>query len=336
MSTNNSYYPLTFAPALKSYIWGGRNLEEKFGRILPPDTIIAESWEISAHPDGESTVLQGVHAGLTLSQLHQKLGIDLIGTRNAWAQAREKFPLLIKLLDANHPLSVQVHPRDEYALAHEGNELGKTEMWVILHAEPDAAIILGVTEGTTPEQFATAIQEGRLEPHLHYLPVRTGDHVCVPAGSLHAILGGILIAEIQQNSNTTYRVYDWNRVDQHGKSRPLHIAKALDVTNFSQVEPHICAPELVEEANGVRRWLLCHNEYFTVERVELESGASWQGVCDGSTLEIWGVIEGAGEIGYSAETLPLTAIQFALLPAVLGEFTISAEVPSTFLRAYVS
>ncbi|HFC11999.1 MAG TPA: mannose-6-phosphate isomerase, partial [Anaerolineae bacterium] len=233
-------YPLTFSPVLKDYIWGGRNLETLFGRSLPPDIDIAESWEIAAHKDGQSVVLDGALAGLTLGEVHERLGLDLIGRRNAWAQERGKFPLLIKLLDANRPLSVQVHPNDAYALAHEGNELGKTEMWVILSASADAAVIYGVTAGTTPENFAQAIADGKLEPHLHYLPVAAGDFIDVPAGTLHAIMGGIVLAEIQQNSNTTYRVYDWNRLGKDGQPRPLHIAQALETINFELVEPAKC------------------------------------------------------------------------------------------------
>jgi len=131
-----TFYPLLFTPVLKDYIWGGRNLE-KLGRDLP-DGIIAESWEIAGHPDGTTAVANGTYAGKLLTEIQEELGLDLIGTNCAWAQERGKFPLLIKLLDANRPLSVQVHPKDDYALAHEGNELGKTEMWVVLHAEPGA------------------------------------------------------------------------------------------------------------------------------------------------------------------------------------------------------
>jgi mannose-6-phosphate isomerase len=257
--------------------------------------------------------------------------LDLIGSNNAWAQERGKFPLLIKLLDANRALSVQVHPNDAYALKNEGNELGKTEMWVVLHAEPDAAIILGVKAGTTPENFRQAILDGDLEKYLHRVPVQAGDVVCVPAGSLHAILGGLLIAEIQQNSNTTYRVYDWNRVGADGRGRPLHIDQALDVINFDQVAPGLCPPELVHEANGTRRYRLCRNRYFVTERVEMAAGAVFNGRCDGSSLEIWGVIEGEALVN----DVTVTAVNFTLLPAALGDFTITAATESILLRTYV-
>jgi mannose-6-phosphate isomerase len=327
-------YPLLFEPVLKNYIWGGRNLE-KLGRCLPPG-LTAESWEIAAHEDGTAVVSNGHFAGQPLTSVHQELGLALIGTNNAWAQGRNKFPLLIKLLDANWPLSVQVHPDDDYALEHEGNELGKTEMWVVLHAEPEAAIILGVTPGTTPANFRQAILERDLEKYLHRIPVKAGDVVCVPAGSLHAILGGLIIAEIQQNSNTTYRVYDWNRVDAEGKGRPLHIDKALDVINFDQVAPELCQPELIDQADGVadgvRRYRLCRNRYFVTEQVDMEAGAEFNGRCDGSTLEIWGVIEGEVKIN----DVGLTAVGFTLLPAALGDFAIRTAGRGTLLRSYVA
>lgn len=332
---SSTLYPLTFTPVLKDYIWGGRNLERLLGRALP-DGIIAESWEIAAHEDGTATVENGRFAGKRLTEVHAELGLDLIGTNCAWAQERNKFPLLIKLLDANRELSVQVHPKDDYALAHEGNELGKTEMWVVLDAKPNAQVILGVKDGTTPAAFRQAIADGNLEPYMHYLPVQQGDVICVPAGSLHAILDGVLIAEIQQNSNTTYRVYDWNRL-QNGKPRPLHVDKALDVINFDQVEPSLCPPPMTAESDGIKQFLLCQNEYFVTERVEMEAGAAFNGRCDGSSLEIWGVINGSATIGSDASAnVDLKAVQFTLLPAALGNFSVTTHEATTLLRTYVS
>lgn len=328
---SDTLYPLLFRPVLKDYLWGGRNLASRLGRALPADGVIAESWEIAAHEDGASVVENGPYAGQTLTQVHAALGIDLIGTNNAWAQARGKFPLLIKLLDAAAPLSVQVHPDDAYALAHEGNELGKSEMWVVLHAEPDAELIVGVAAGVTREAFRQAIAENRLEPFLHRLPVRAGDHVCVPAGTLHAIMGGLLIAEIQQNSNTTYRVYDWGRVGADGKGRPLHVEQALAVIDFDRVAPQIVPPRLLVEEPGLRRELLCRNRYFTTERVTLAAGAQFHGLCAGESLEIWGAIAGEATVNGAS----LAAVRFCLLPAALGEFVVTARTEATLLRTYV-
>jgi mannose-6-phosphate isomerase len=324
-------YPLLFEPVLKDYIWGGRNLETILGRTLPPGKI-AESWEIAAHEDGTTAVANGRFAGTPLTNLHQQLGPDLIGSNNQWAQERDKFPLLVKLLDAHQPLSVQVHPDDAYALAHEGNELGKAEMWVVLRASEEAAVILGVTPQTTRRAFRQAIDTGNLEPFLHRIPVKAGDVVCVPARSLHAIMGGLLIVEIQQNSNTTYRVFDWNRLQADGTPRALHVDRAMDVINFDQVAPGLCRPALISDQDGVRRHRLCHNRYFTTERVEISPGGEFVGECNGRSLEIWGVLDGQAMIN----DLTLTAVRFTLLPAALGNFTVRAKTDTTLLRTYTA
>lgn len=325
----SSLYPLTFKPVLKDYIWGGRNLE-RLGRTLPKG-IIAESWEIAGHKNGTTIVNNGHYAGKRLTELHEELGLDLIGQNCLWAQERGKFPLLVKLLDANRPLSVQVHPKDDYALAHEGNELGKSEMWVVLFAEPGARLILGVKSGANRAAFKEAILAGRLEPFLHTIPVSTGDHICVPAGSLHAIMDGLIIAEIQQNSDTTYRVYDWNRLGADGQPRPLHIDKALDVINFNQVEPQLAPAKLIESGSGIRRALLCRNQYFVTERIELAAGSVYEGNCYGDSLEIWGVLSGTVQIN----KVEFDGVCFTLLPAAMGNFYVKASVNATLLRTYV-
>lgn len=331
--TSETLYPLLFVPVLKDYIWGGRNLE-RFGRQLPHGRI-AESWEIAAHNDGDTVIANGKFAGMTLTKLHERLGLDLIGTRNAWAQERGKFPLLIKLLDANDKLSVQVHPDDHYALLHEGNELGKTEMWVILDAKPDAAIILGLQSGTTPEKFSAALADGTLETRLHVIPIRTGDFVCVPSGTLHAILGGAVIAEVQQNSNTTYRVYDWGRRENDGAQRELHIRQALDVIDFDAVEPSLGQPiPLIDDSSqgfGFQRWQLCKNHYFTTERIDFSPHSEFRGMCDGQTCEIWGVIDGEVWIN----DLRMSHIQFSLIPATLGYFEVKSHSAAVCLRVLV-
>ena len=335
MSAAQPLYPLLFKPVLKDYIWGGRNLETRLDRDLPPGTEIAESWEIAAHTNGDVVVQNGPLAGNTLSSLHEKYGLRLIGRYAEWAQTRSKFPLLVKLLDANRKLSVQVHPDDDYALKHEGNELGKSEMWVVLHAESDAAIVLGLQPGTTREKIENAIHSGSLEHFLHKLPVNTGDFICLPAGTLHAILGGLIIAEIQQNSDTTYRVYDWERVGHDGKPRPLHVDKALDVINFDQVAPDLPSAQLLHEENGVARWQLCHTPYFIVERVHLDAGVTFHDTCDGRTLHIWGAIDGAASVGGGGQQIDLPAVTFTLLPAALGEYTITAHEDCTLLFTHL-
>jgi len=199
-------YPLTFDPVFKDYVWGGRNLAEKLGRQIP-EGVVAESWEIAAHPHGSSLINNGPLAGQTLTDAMELWGEALIGSNSQQALELGKFPLLIKLLDANRWLSVQVHPDDTYGLANEG-EFGKTEMWIVLEAEPGAEIIYGFTRGVNVERYAAEVAADRAADSLHRLPVKKGDVIFVPAGAIHALGPGIIVAEIQQNSDTTYRIYD--------------------------------------------------------------------------------------------------------------------------------
>jgi mannose-6-phosphate isomerase len=332
---NPNIYPLIFTPVFRDYLWGGRNLAIQLGRALPPG-IVAESWEISGHPSSPTPIENGPLAGQTLPQALNLLGLDLVGQRSQAMLARDKFPLLIKLLDANHPLSVQVHPDDTYAHTHENGELGKTEMWYILYAQPGAQIIYGLKPGVTPVTFKQAFEAGQLENYLHHLPVKAGDTIFVPSGSVHALMEGLLLAEIQQNSDTTYRVYDWNRVDASGQPRPLHLDKALEVINFAQVEPGPAEPHLLAEDDILRRQLLVTCPYFTVEKITFkQTGASFSGQADGRTFEIWGAMTGQGQVTWAGAPLDLAAVRFALLPATLGDFKLTAAAPSEFLRVYV-
>jgi mannose-6-phosphate isomerase len=263
------------------------------------------------------------------------LGDRLAGTRAAWALRRGKFPLLVKLLDARQDLSVQVHPDDDYALAHENGELGKTEMWYVLHAEPGARLILGLQPGTTRVAFREALEAGTLEDVLRYVPVGAGQAVPVPAGTVHALLSGIVVTEIQQNSDTTYRVYDWGRVGADGNPRPLHIEKALDVIAFGEEQPGAAVRLPLSDAAGVMRSELVRSRYFVVEEVSLAPGAAHRGSCDGSTLEIWGCMAGEVAVEWQGQPIVLPAIRYVLLPAALGPFEIVARKPSTCLRVYL-
>jgi mannose-6-phosphate isomerase len=326
-------YPLTFEPALQEYIWGGRNLERLFRRALPPPPAkVAESWEISAHRAGESIVANGPHKGTGLAALTAQLGSALVGRRHDPALP---FPLLVKLLDATDRLSLQVHPPDDYARRHEPGEQGKSEMWLALHAEPGAAIIRGVRPGVTVESFRAAALAGQLEPLLNVIPLRAGDFVCVPSGTLHAILGGLVIAEIQQSSNVTYRVYDWGRLGANGQPRPLHLEKALQVSDFSPAEPRLGQPRPEPAPVGVKRWTLCANEHFVVERWHLDSGAKVEGHTDGGSLEIWGRLSGDVVITGGGASVAMASLGFCLLPAALGDYTIAAAHDSTLVRAYL-
>ena len=233
-------YPLKFTPVYQERIWGGTGLALEFGRKLPSDRV-GESWEISAHPNGLSRVSNGPLAGESIPQLIGDFGTAFLGVK-APSQAFERFPLLIKLLDASEKLSVQVHPGNAYALEHEG-ELGKYEIWYILAAKPGAKIVYGLKTGTDKAAFEEALACGDLESCLNEVPVKAGEVYAIPPGLVHALGAGIMVAEIQQNSDTVYRVYDYNRVDQSGKTRALHLQKALDVIRFDDFLPdHPLAP----------------------------------------------------------------------------------------------
>ncbi|MBW7884340.1 MAG: mannose-6-phosphate isomerase [Caldilineaceae bacterium] len=325
--TDHPLYPLTFDPVFKDYPWGGRNLQTVLGRKIP-DGIVAESWDIAAHPDGSTAVNTGPLKGKTLPEVQALLGPALVGERSAQALELGRFPLLIKLLDANRWLSVQVHPDDAYGLEHEG-EFGKTEMWVVLHAAPGAELIYGFQAGMTRERYAQEIGTERSADGLHRVAVKPGDVIFVPAGSIHALGPGIIVAEIQQNSNTTYRIYDW------GRPRPLHLQQALAVLNFDLIEPEPTRPVVMMEDDGFKVEQLVSCPYFETERVTMPAGYEFFGLCDGDTFEIWAVLAGEIVVHSDAEPVTLTAVQWVLLPAELGEFQIEASSDTVLLRVFV-
>lgn len=200
--------PLKFTPVYKRKIWGGNNLAKVYNRFLPSDRV-GESWDVSTHKDGQSIVAEPAHlAGKSLQELCECFPEKILGTKDP------TFPLLVKIIDANSPLSVQVHPDNSYARKFENEKFGKNEFWYVLAAKPGAKIIYGLKEGTTKETFTQAIKEGKTPEYLKQIPVRAGDSFFVPAGTVHALGAGILIAEIQQSSNLVYRVFDWGRVDE--------------------------------------------------------------------------------------------------------------------------
>ena len=323
-------YPLIFNPVFKNYLWGGRRLSE-FGKQLPEGCIVAESWEISSHPDGESVVANGEFKGQTLTWLVEQFGAQLVGN-DLPDEKVKKFPLLVKFIDAKDSLSVQVHPDDEFAFNNENGELGKNEMWYIMASLPDSRLVYDVTPGTTRESFARAVDEGRIQDCLGYLPVKAGDFVDIPAGMLHAIGAGIVLAEIQQNSNTTYRVYDFDRTDAAGNTRELHIEKALDVIDFD-TDSHagMVAGEITEKSDTLTKTSLVKNDYFTVEKLEIEGSISEH--ADGSRFLIYVVLEGICNIKYKDNSISLDKGTSVLIPASLGDFEICGSL--TALKAYV-
>ena len=252
-------YPMKLIAPLKDYLWGGTRLKDEYGKETQL-TKVAESWELSCHKDGKSVIANGAAAGQTLAGWLAAEGADALGTN---AAKFPFFPLLIKLIDAHDNLSVQVHPDDDYALRVEG-EYGKTEMWYIVDCEDGAELLYGFAQEISKDEFRRRVENNTLLDVVRHVPVKKGDVFFIPAGTLHAIGKGILICEIQQNSNTTYRIYDYGRVGADGKPRDLHIEKALEVTHLSSSASSEKKPQVCTIFAGTEARLLAACDYFTV------------------------------------------------------------------------
>ncbi|MDF2672763.1 MAG: mannose-6-phosphate isomerase, class [Clostridiales bacterium] len=321
-------YPFKFNPVFKDYIWGGRELE-KLGKRLP-EGITAESWEISTHPDGISSIANGEFRGQLLTDLIDRFEKEILGTELYTTSV--KFPLLIKFIDANKKLSVQVHPRDEYARSHENGELGKNEMWYILAAKPGAKLVYGTRPGITKPDFRKAVEEDRIGECLNEVEVFPGDVLNIPAGLIHAIEEGIVLAEIQQNSNTTYRVFDYNRVDSKGNKRPLHIEKALDVIDFNLGINKAKTKGLDVKLNSTStKSYKIANKYFSVEEYDVNGDVEEN--ADGSKFYIYVFVDGAAEILYNGGKIEVAKGESILVPAALGKYTIEGKFKA--LKTYV-
>ena len=256
-------YPIRLTGACKDYIWGGTRLRTEYHQQSSAQKV-AESWLLSCHPDGPSVVADGEFRGLTLPEYLEQAGRGVLGTD---CKKFRDFPVLIKLIDAKDRLSIQVHPDDGYARAH-GGDFGKTEMWYVVDCEEGAFLYYGFDHGISREEFRERIEHNTLEEVLNRVPVRRGDVFLIEAGTLHAIGAGILIAEIQQNSNLTYRIYDYGRPGADGKPRQLHIAEALDVTRRERPARPVGPQGRTQREPGCTRTMLAGCEYFTVTRLQ--------------------------------------------------------------------
>lgn len=258
--TSNS--PFLLKPVGKDYLWGGNRLKEDFAKELDI-TPLAETWECSAHPDGPSVAASGRHKGKTLDIILEEhpeyLGYH--GGRNG------TLSVLVKLIDASEDLSVQVHPNDAYAMGHENGSLGKTEMWYILDAEKDSELVYGFRQDVSREIIEESLKDGTVEDFLQKIPVCKNNVFLIEPGMVHAIGSGILLAEIQESSNLTYRLYDYGRKDVLGRQRPLHIRKALDVLNYRKSGRPRQPMRVLNYRRGCASELLCRCRYFQVERL---------------------------------------------------------------------
>lgn len=258
--------PFLLRPAAKGYIWGGSRLNDDFAKGIEMYPL-AEVWECSTHPDGISTVASGEHEGEPLSSVLRKHP-EYLGTHSlAVTGGKPELPILIKLIDAKKDLSVQVHPDDAYARENENGSLGKMEMWYVLQAKVDAKLVYGFNRDMSVERVKAAIKEETIGRYLNYVPVHRDDLFVIEAGTVHAIGAGVLVAEIQQNSNLTYRLYDYGRIDKDGKPRELHIDKAMDVANLKISTSPRQPMRVLRYRNGCASELLTRCKYFQVERL---------------------------------------------------------------------
>ena len=309
--------PIKLLPAFKDYLWGGTKLKTDFGKKSDLD-IVAESWELSTHKDGQSVVAEGPDAGLTLSEYIDKHGEGILGSN---AQKFDYFPILIKLIDAKDNLSIQVHPSDDYALKNEG-EYGKTEMWYVLDANEGASLYYGFKSEITKDEFEERINNNTLLDVLNKVEVHKGDMFFIESGTVHAIGKGIVICEIQQNSNTTYRVYDYDRRDANGNPRELHIKKAIDVSNLAPADQNRSASETVEhEGFSVTRLAECR--YFTVDKVEVDSKAALTVSTDSFKSII--VTDGSGVLTFDGESVDINKGDSIFIPAQDAEYSVSGK-----------
>lgn len=321
-------YPIILDPVFKPKIWGGRRLADALGKPLPPNEPIGESWELADLPNGDSTIRNGPAAGQALHALVEAWGADLLG---GCRPVEGRFPLLVKFLDANDDLSVQVHPTAAMAATEPDAHL-KNEAWYVLAAEPDAAIYFGLTPGVTRSQFVAALDDGDVARLLRRVSARPGDCYYLPSGTVHALGAGVLVAEVQTPSDTTYRLFDWNRVDAStGKPRTLHIEPALRCIDFDRPAPSFAEPRQTTQRGPMRITRLVTCEQFAMDEVV----ASAPVVLDPPTEAPRVRIVLAGEMRLRGPALSAESIarrgDVVLVPAAAHDAVVEAAADSTWL-----
>ena len=315
-------YPMKLEAPLKDYLWGGTRLKDEYGKKTNLDKV-AESWELACHKDGKSKIVNGEAAGLFLEDWLAGQDKSVLGTN---AVSFPYFPLLIKLIDAKGDLSVQVHPDNDYAMRVEG-EYGKTEMWYIVDCEPGASLLYGFKEKISKEEFERRIADNTLLEVCNRVPVKKGDVFFIDSGTLHAIGKGILICEIQQNSNTTYRIYDYGRVGKDGKPRELHVKKAIDVTKLEPPTKPTTALAKIDIIPGLDMKLLAECEYFTAYHATLKGEASLK--AGSESFQTFTVLSGSLKLTSGDTVLDFYKGESVFIPAGLGIYTLTGD--ATFI-----
>lgn len=323
----STLHPLRFEPILKRLIWGGRKLGSVLHKPIGAEADYAESWEISDHRADVSRVAEGPLAGRTLRELAAEHGVDLFG---AGVGARAQFPLLIKFIDARQDLSVQVHPDDVLGRALVDDN-GKTETWVIVHAEPGSRIYAGLKAGVAREDMARAVEQGGVEDLIHSFPAVAGDCIFIPAGTVHAIGAGVVLAEVQQMSDATFRLHDWGRVGLDGKPRQLHLAESLQAIDYAAgpVAPLATTPGPVR---GGTREALSRSPFFALERLTLD-GPSTVGDPDRFTIVLG--LGGSAEVRSGDFRTTVGLGETLLLPAAIGPCEVVPAGRATLLTCVV-
>lgn len=320
--------PLEFQPILKRTRWGGRRLATLLGKPIGDGADWAESWEISDHGEDQSVVRDGPYAGWTLHRLIEARNRPLLG-RHA---GRSQFPLLVKFLDANDRLSVQVHPNDERAPHFQPGENGKTEAWIILHAEPGSALYVGLRENVDRRALQEHLENGTVEGCLHRFRVEPGDCVFLPAGTVHAIGEGIVLAEIQQPSDLTFRLYDWGRLGSDGNPRPLHIAEALECIDFRQGPGRPVVPQRIADApTPVEELVRC--DHFVIRRHRSAEPFSTGG---DERFRVLMMLSGKAEVRCAEESRPMTLGTTLLIPAAAGNVELIPDGESVVLESFLA
>jgi mannose-6-phosphate isomerase len=305
-------YPLTFKPIYMERLWGGRALATLYGRKLPSNLPIGESWELSDRPEAVSVIDSGPLEG---KDLHALLDEERQGVLGQVKVPAGRFPLLLKILDAREKLSLQVHPPAAVAAQLEGEP--KTEIWYVAHAEPGAALFVGLRKGVVRAEFEERLRTGTVAECFHRLPIKAGDAMFVPSGRVHAIGGGSVLFEIQQNSDTTYRVFDWNRVGLDGKPRALHIPESLASIDFNDYEPALLSAQF-EGREGMQVRSLVRCAEFEVEARRADPGAR-QEITLGDAPVILGMVQGEIKVMAGEEEVRVPAGRFCLVPAGCGK-----------------
>lgn len=302
-------YPIRFENIYYDKIWGGRDFQE-FRNNLPEGNI-GESWDIACHPNGTGIVANGELKGISFSEIIKKFGHSLVGTKIS----TEKFPLLVKLINSKEKLSVQVHPNDEYAKKVE-NEFGKTEVWYVVEAKPGAKLIVG-TKNCDKDLFSKSIKEGKCEDYLNIIDVKKGDCFLINSGLVHAICEGLIIAEIQQNSDVTYRVYDY------GRAREIHIEKSLDVIKFNLEAENLSHNKEIK-FDGFSKINFCENKYFGMNKINIET--EWNDCSNEERFFILTCVEGSGIIEGDNFCEEIKKGDSYLIPATLGKYFVKGNI----------